>query len=553
MVMSLFKVLITTGALLAVDVCDVQRLLSDVTVDAADSIRTAVDELEKMAANDSPSAFAVVVLALEDLGREPGSVQSQLALHQNQQRLILIATCGGEQGPSSLIYPMRIDVLTGRRSKPEHLARYIIDEKKKYESRIALGRAGDIISGIGAPILVASSNGKITWSNALAAELFRLDPGNLVGMDIHALFALDLQSRTAHRMALQMRALRPDTTVELVEFVVQKGMRLIRLSCTARRMPFAESDEIALLLRDTSAQHEQYAEYQLSAKVFEHSGEAIMITDHKDCILKVNEGFTRLTGYAGQDVIGRLPTFLNAGREPSEFYDDLWKQVHEQGHWTGELWHRRKDGEPYAAWCAISAVRDVEGEVDHYISIFTDVTERKMRDEHRLYQSQLDMLTGLPNRVLLADRFAQIVARHARNPGGIALLFIDLDGFKPINDNHGHHIGDELLRVVAERLSTSVRSSDTVSRYGGDEFVCLLDGLEESDAPQKVAATILNALTAPIAVAEHTLTISASIGISVNQAAKPDLSIMMAHADDAMYHAKRAGRGRWHVAPESSP
>lgn len=543
-----FSVLMTPGALQVTDVGAMQQLLNGVPVIAAESIRAAVHELDKMALESPPQSSVAIVLALEDLGKEPGSVQSHLAQHQQQQRLIVIASYSGEQASSSLIYPIRIDVLTKPGIKPAELARHLTDEMNRHQLRTVLRRADAVLGGISAPVLVASPQGKITWSNALAADLFGRSTDHLSGKYLPDLFAIEPQSRAAQRIEGQIRVLGSDTSTELGEFVFARGKQRLRLSCVARRISAADGDEIVLLLRDTSAQYEQYAEYLLSAKVFEHSGEAIMITDHDDRILKVNEGFSQLTGYPCHEVIGQLPTFLSAGREPEAFYEALWKQVHTDGHWNGEVWHRRKNGEPYAAWCAISAVRDAEGEVDHYVSIFTDVTERKMRDEHRLYQSQLDMLTGLPNRVLLADRFNQIVARHARQPVGIALLFIDLDGFKPINDTYGHHVGDELLRVVADRLRASVRASDTVSRYGGDEFVCLLDDLQEIDAPQKVAATILEALNAPISVAGHTLGISASIGISVFQGSTPDLSAMMSRADDAMYHAKRAGRGRWHVA-----
>lgn len=547
-----FSVLMTPGALQVSDVGAIQQLLNGEPVIAAESIRAAVHELDKMALESPPQSSVAIVLALEDLGKEPGSVQSHLAQHQQQQRLIVIASYSGEQASPSLIYPIRIDVLTKPGIKPAELARHLTDEMNRHQRRTALRRADAVLGGIGAPVLVASPQGKITWSNALAADLFGQSTDHLSGKYLPDLFAIEPQSRAAQRIEGQIRMLGSDTSTELGEFVFARGTQRLRLSCVARRISAADGDEIVLLLRDTSAQYERYAEYLLSAKVFEHSGEAIMITDHDDRILKVNDGFTQLSGYPCNEVIGQLPTFLSAGREPAAFYEALWKQVHTDGHWNGEVWHRRKNGEPYAAWCAISAVRDAEGEVDHYVSIFTDVTERKMRDEHRLYQSQLDMLTGLPNRVLLADRFSQIVARHARQPVGIALLFIDLDGFKPINDTHGHHVGDELLRVVADRFRASVRASDTVSRYGGDEFVCLLDDLEDIDTPQEVAASILEALSAPISVAGHTLSISASIGISVFQGSTPDLSAMMSRADDAMYHAKRAGRGRWHVATENT-
>ncbi len=550
--MDAFQVLLTPGAWPVAALDEVHNILPGVKVRGSASIRSAVLELDLMAADDLASSVTVLVVALEDLTKEPGSVQDRLALFQQQRRLILIATYHGEHVESTLIYPIRIDVLTGPPFTSSMLAQHIKGEIERLRESHTRERSYDVLGAIGAPILVINLEGTVTWANAVATELFKVDQEPFIGQPIERALALVHRIGTDHRIEPQLRAIRPDATVELGDLVVTRprGVR-IRLSCTARRSRHL-TDEIVLLLRDITAQHENNAQYRLSAKVFEHSGEAIMITDHQECILKVNAGFTQLTDYAAHEVVGRLPTFLNAGREPASFYEALWHQVHTEGHWSGELWHRRKSGAAYAAWCAISAVRDSDGEVDHYVSIFTDVTERKMRDEHRLYQSQHDLLTGLPNRVLLVDRFAQIAARHARHAAGIGLLFIDLDGFKPINDSHGHHVGDELLRVVAERLRESVRASDTVSRYGGDEFVCLLDGLADAETPQRVAMTILEALDEPIIIASHTLHISASIGVAITCGQAPDLTQLMARADEAMYHAKRAGRGRWHLAQDES-
>ena len=550
--MGTFHVLLTPGAWPVADLDEVRTFLSGVTVQAAASIRSAALELDLMTNVQRASSVIVLVVALEDLTREPGSVQDRLAQLQQQRRLILIATCHGAHVESTLIFPIRIDVLTGPPFTSSMLAQHIKGEIERRRASHSLEHAYDVLSAIGAPILVVNLEGIVTWANAVATELLKVDHEPFIGQSIERALALVHRIGTDHRIEQQLRAIRPDTTVELGDLVVTcpRGMR-IRFSCTARRARHLV-DEIVLLLRDITVQHAHNAQYRLSAKVFEHSGEAIMITDHQDCILKVNAGFTQLTDYPEHEVVGRLPTFLNAGSEPASFYEALWHQVHTEGHWNGELWHRRKSGGAYAAWCAISAVRDSDGEVDHYVSIFTDVTERKMRDEHRLYQSQHDMLTGLPNRVLLVDRFAQIAARHARHAAGIALLFIDLDGFKPINDSHGHHVGDALLRVVAERLCESVRGSDTVSRYGGDEFVCLLDGLNDAETPQRVAMAILDALDEPIIIGSNSLHISASIGVAISRGQVPDLTLLMARADEAMYHAKRSGRGRWHLAPDES-
>ncbi len=289
------------------------------------------------------------------------------------------------------------------------------------------------------------------------------------------------------------------------------------------------------------------SELLLSAKVFEYSGEAIMITDREDRILSVNNAFTNVTGYEAKEVIGQQPRFLSAGRQDGDFYKRMWTVVHETGHWKGEVWNRRKDGEVYAEWLAISAVRNDEGKIDHYISIFSDITERKLHDERLTHQALHDFLTGLPNRTLFEDRFRQSVANAKRHPQHIAILFIDLDGFKAINDTLGHHIGDALLCVISQRLQDSVRESDTVSRHGGDEFACLLTELPTQQEATRIAETIFQTLQHPITVDDHKLNVTASIGIAVYPDHGLQLKELMSCADAAMYEAKRSGRDRYAI------
>lgn len=303
---------------------------------------------------------------------------------------------------------------------------------------------------------------------------------------------------------------------------------------------------ILLVLRDVTAELAEEAELRLSAKVFESSGEAIMITDPDDRILAVNAAFTVLTGFELAEVKGRTPAFLGAGKQKEGFYEDMWAAVHRDGHWKGEVWNRKKNGEVYPEWLAITAVRNRSGDIDHYISIFSDITERKAEEEHIRHLAQHDFLTGLPNRVLLRDRFEQAVALSKRGrPHPIALLFIDLDGFKAINDAIGHDAGDRLLQEVSQRLTSCVRDTDTVCRHGGDEFIVLLPDIQSRDAIPTIAAKILQVLHYSFVIESHPLSVTASIGISLYPEHGQSLLDLMSSADQAMYEAKRQGKNRW--------
>ncbi|MBR9985054.1 MAG: diguanylate cyclase, partial [Desulfosarcina sp.] len=256
-------------------------------------------------------------------------------------------------------------------------------------------------------------------------------------------------------------------------------------------------------------------ELRLSAKVFENSGEAIMITDREDRILKVNPAFTDATGYPMTELVGKRPDFLNSGRQNGQFYENMWAGVRNHGHWKGEVWNRRKNGEIFPQWMAVSAVRSIDGRIDHYVTILSDITDRLAEEKHLRHLAQHDFLTGLPNRVLLKDRFNQASASIRRHGGKMAVMFIDLDKFKAINDRHGHTIGDRLLVMVAERLLSSLRSMDTVSRWGGDEFVLLFSEVKSLQQAAHLAEKVVHGLQEPFRVGELELIVSASAGISL--------------------------------------
>lgn len=286
-------------------------------------------------------------------------------------------------------------------------------------------------------------------------------------------------------------------------------------------------------------------EIQLAATVFDASSDAIFITDSDNRIISVNAAFCEITGYSAEDVIGETPAILSSGRYDARFYRAMWGDLLEKGRWSGEVWNRRKNGEIFAELLTINAVKNDRGNISHYVSIFADITEHKETEEHVRHLAHYDVLTDLPNRSLFNDRLGQAIINAQRDGGRAAVMFLDLDRFKIINDTLGHGIGDLLLQEVAGRLTGCVRQGDTVSRLGGDEFVVLLPELNDEKDAQLVAQKLLNAAELPIVMEGHELHISVSIGISYYPMDGTDTETLMKNADVAMYRAKEEGRNNY--------
>ena len=285
----------------------------------------------------------------------------------------------------------------------------------------------------------------------------------------------------------------------------------------------------------------------LAEKVFENSAQAILITDTQARIVSVNPAFTEITGYHAAEAIGHNPSIFASGRHDAAFYAAMWGELKRSGAWSGEVWDRRKNGEIFPKWLTINAVTDASGgEATHYVAIFSDITERKeneARIEHIAYH---DALTGLPNRFALQAHLAQSLADARRNCTQLAVMFIDLDRFKTINDSLGHDIGDQLLIAVAQRLRSVMREIDTVARLGGDEFVIVVPGIAATEDAARVAEKVIEVIGQPLVLAGHALHSSPSIGIGIYPSDGADADALMKNADTAMYHAKQHGRNGYH-------
>ncbi|MDP2196421.1 MAG: EAL domain-containing protein [Rhodocyclaceae bacterium] len=295
-------------------------------------------------------------------------------------------------------------------------------------------------------------------------------------------------------------------------------------------------------LSDITARIEAEKTMRLQARIFENSEESILITDIDRRILSVNPAFCKITGYAENEVLGQTQEFLRSAKHPTSFYEDIWAHVDREGNWQGEVWSRRKNGEDFPGWASISLVRNRDGQISHYFSMFTDITERKRAEERIHYLAYYDDLTGLPNRSLLNKLIDQALVEARRNRLHGAVLFIDLNRFKPINDSLGHDVGDRLLKQVAERLRDAVRAEDVVARMGGDEFVVGLFDITRREHAAVVAQKLLAALDPPFWVEEHELKAGASIGISIYPRDGFDTESLLRMADIAMYRAKQSGQ-----------
>lgn len=300
--------------------------------------------------------------------------------------------------------------------------------------------------------------------------------------------------------------------------------------------------DILSVFKDVTARKAAEDAVRLYANVFEHAGEALVITDAENRVVAINPAFTRQTGYSLEEVVGRNPRMLASGHTPRETYQTLWANLAGSGYWQGELWHRSKSGEISPKWAAISVIRDAEGRVTHHLAGYTDISERKAAEQRIEHLAHHDSLTGLYNRFNLEIRLSQAIALSSREKCHLAVMFIDLDRFKVINDTLGHHVGDLLLVEVAKRLQDCVRASDIVARQGGDEFVVVMTGLAHPGDATPLATKLLDVLARPYEVENHRLHSTPSIGISIFPQDGADPDTLMRNADAAMYHAKEQGR-----------
>jgi diguanylate cyclase (GGDEF)-like protein/PAS domain S-box-containing protein len=298
-------------------------------------------------------------------------------------------------------------------------------------------------------------------------------------------------------------------------------------------------------IQDVTLQREMEYKVRLAGEVFDYIGEAIMVTNKDNTIILVNKAFSDITGYTADEVISKNPSFLSSRKHEKTFYQAIWEQLNTQGFWRGEMWNRRKDRTLYPESLTITTIKNSHGEVVNHIGIFSDITEQKKSHDKISYLAHYDSLTGLINRITLNNRFDDALLLAEQQNQQLAVLFIDLDGFKAVNDYFGHSKGDEILKITAERLKQSVRENDVVARLGGDEFVVLLPSIKEKQYVIPIVEKIMSHLQQTITDTKVCLSVTPSIGIAFYPDDGSNYEQLLIHADKAMYTAKARGRNQY--------
>ncbi|MFZ5967848.1 MAG: EAL domain-containing protein [Bacillota bacterium] len=330
-----------------------------------------------------------------------------------------------------------------------------------------------------------------------------------------------------------------------------KDHQVIYVEVLGNQFTYQGKKSIIGSLIDISERVKNHEKLRMANEIFENTIEGIVVTDIKGNIHWVNPAFSKITGYTLEEVLGKNPRILKSDRHDDAFYRNLWSTLRRTGQWKGEIWNRRKNGEVYPEWMTISTIKNDFEEPVRYISVFNDITERILKEEHIKYQAYHDALTGLPNRLLVNDRLEVALTHAQRNKEQIAVMFIDLDRFKNINDTLGHAMGDMLLKEVAQRLVQCVRKGDTVARLGGDEFIIILENIKHVEYVVDIVQKIFTSLSHSYLLKDHEIFVTGSIGISIFPMDGEDVDTLIKHADTAMYRAKEQGRNTYQLFTSS--
>jgi len=418
-----------------------------------------------------------------------------------------------------------------------------ISEQKLSEERLRNSKQQyhAVIETSGDGFWLTDSDGFILETNDTYAKLSGYSKEELVGMHISTLEALEDSEQTAQHIETIIK-----TGSDLFETRHRKKSGAIWDVEISTSYTPSSGGRFSVFARDITERKRTQRELHLIAEVFRNTSEGIVITDPNGVIINVNDAYCKITGYRRDEMIGSTPGKLKSDRHDKSFYQRMWATLIKEGSWVGEIWDRRKNGEIYPKWLNINAIHDENGSLTHYVGTFSDISELK-GIEHKLEKmAYFDPLTGLPNRSLFKDRLENEINNCRRFGQRCAVLFLDLDRFKLINDTLGHAIGDELLVEVSRRIETKVRSNDTIARMGGDEFTLLLSRIPNADAAAMVAQNIIHAMLEPICLRSEEIRVGASMGIAIYPEDGLNYETLMRHADTAMYEAKSSGRGQYH-------
>lgn len=424
------------------------------------------------------------------------------------------------------------------------------DVTQRYNYQLAIEdvhrRHTQILEAAGEGLVSLDSQGFVVYANETAVKLLGCEEEEMIGRYCCNVFCwLGRESAAAPSVhdCPFIETLKDGETrqgVRSVAGLVDRHPQLMQYVCT----PLTDEEGVTgCVIVFGEADDQQLAGTSPATEVIlDAAAEAVMVTDNQGCITSVNRAFTEITGYMAAEALGRTPSLLKSGVHTPHFYEELWKALGDRGRWAGEIWNRRKNGEIYPQWGSISAILDNEGKVRNYVSVFSDISKAKQAEERLYHMANHDSLTSLPNRMSFTESLAQTLLRCKRQGSGAAVVFIDLDHFKMINDSLGHAIGDQYLKVVAERLQAATRREDLLARWGGDEFVLAMEGLGEAHLISEALKRMLEQLAVPVHLAGHELVPTASIGVALYPGDGKRPSELIKAADTAMYDAKQGGR-----------
>lgn len=387
-------------------------------------------------------------------------------------------------------------------------------------------------------IVVMEEDGKVYEANCSFAEML-----GYTQEEILELHVWDWDHNFPREQAQEMFRIIDEAGNNFETQHTRKDGRIIDVELSTNATRINNRKLVFAVSRDITERKQAENSLKLAAMVYQNSREAMMVTDSKGIIVAINPTFTRVTGYSMDEVLGHNPRMMRSDEHPPEFYTAMWDQLGKVGHWSGEIVDKRKDGTLYPAWLSINAVYDSKGEVQSWVAQFSDITDQKDAEHRIWHQANFDQLTGLPNRRMFLDRLSEEIKKSRRSNLPMALLFLDLDHFKVVNDSLGHDKGDQLLQQAADRLRECVRETDTVARLGGDEFTLILNNLTDSDRVGAIAQKILWKLAEPFTLDSNLVHVSGSIGITLYPADAMDAEGLLKNADQAMYGSKKAGRG----------
>ena len=397
-------------------------------------------------------------------------------------------------------------------------------------------------------LAILSPDGKYVFTNRSAEEFMGYAAGGMLGQMPQQLNIERLNEDGSPCLpddfpsAITLREGREVRDFVLYHRYVDASARWFKINSSPLYIGEAENCGAVLTISDITERRRAEEQLKLAFEAIRQSGEGILMTDAQQIILSVNPAFEAVTGYRADQVIGKTPALIASSRHDERFYMAMNESLETTGYWRGEVWNRRQNGEVYPEWLGVSVVRENDGRPKYYVYIYSDMSERQAAQQRIEFLAHHDPLTGLPNRLLLRDRMEQAKALASRMHSRVALMFLDLDRFKTINDSLGHPVGDALLKEVVERLKSCVRESDTISRQGGDEFIILLNDVRDSESVSRVADKIHQRMGEPIMLGKHSLITSFSIGIALYPDDGDEFDSLLQKADTAMYHAKEAGR-----------